>query len=512
MNNPLRMLILGSVVLAACGRDVTPTSVKFAGVGLRPDEVGPTPTNFGGVIELDYVNFSGGGLPLGLLGLLSYDEVGPAFAQMKPPYGLIYGLGFIMEQDLPATDTLFGTFGMPPEVEGACYTNFEPRAYLNNTSDVGDAITFVSENDGIAFGIGRRPSVYPLTSVESLFAYYSELDVYQPEALVGTADVGTGTFTDAPTRVIRAANWKHGAPVAVTFPGGLPPEDANVGSIPMPLVANEATTTTLPLLPQGVMLSWTGPQYDNTGAVVQTGEVRTCLQFLAHPEAPAAAEDCLSLAEPPDDGSSFAGQMYTGPWDTNGGVTLSWVQPEGADASEDIITVSVRFLGPVDFDDENKLVSQVPVGVSDEVIESWEDYANDGLVPEGSEPPEGVRAALACEEEGVDFSWERDPALFDDNGNLIVSMQGEPTHTLSDVTCHVPSAATSFTITDEMIADARDYALRNNAEGAIFYLTRMTILDIDTPPVRDRFGQKRDISDVRVLTRSVELGRFWFNL
>jgi hypothetical protein len=40
----------------------------------------------------------------------------------------------------------------------------------------------------------------------------------------------------------------------------------------------------------------------------------------------------------------------------------------------------------------------------------------------------------------------------------------------------------------------------------------MTILDIDTPPVRDRFGQKRDISDVRVLTRSVELGRFWFNL
>jgi hypothetical protein len=76
----------------------------------------------------------------------------------------------------------------------------------------------------------------------------------------------------------------------------------------------------------------------------------------------------------------------------------------------------------------------------------------------------------------------------------------------------VPSAATSFTITDEMIADARDYALRNNAEGAIFYLTRMTILDIDTPPVRDRFGQKRDISDVRVLTRSVELGRFWFNL
>jgi hypothetical protein len=521
MNTPIspRLLLLGAALLsvAACGQPVTPTPVKLAGVGLQPDDVGPTPNNYGGVVEYDLVNFAGAGLPLGLVGLVSYDAVGPDFMQMKPPYSMIYGLAFVMETDLPATDTLFGSFGVPPEVEGSCYTNFEPQAYLNNTADVGTAVTFVGDEDGISFSIGRRPLVYPKNNVENLFAYYSDLDVHITQPLVGLADPGDGAFSRENTRVIEAANWLPGASVAMTFPGGIPPEDAGVGSIPSPLAAGPGSTFTLPEKPTGVMMSWKGPVYDADGNLLMTADelgdegYSTCLQFLAHESMPQDPEDCLALQEPPGVESTFSGQMYTGPWDTeDGSVTVKWVP--GSGESSDLVTISVRFLGPVDLDDENKLVATVNVPLTESITAYHQDAFIDqsGVISGGEFADDhGTRSALACEVEGDDFTWETDPSLLASDGGFVTGLQGEPTATLADVTCNAGDSG-SFTITNAMIADALDYATRNKAEGAIFYMTRTSVMNVDTPPVRDRYGQRRDISDVRVLARSVELGRFWF--
>ena len=62
-----------------------------------------------------------------------------------------------MESDLPATDTL-GTFGLPNDVKGSCYTSYDARAYLN-TADVGTSVDFVSEEGDFEFSVGRRPGV-----------------------------------------------------------------------------------------------------------------------------------------------------------------------------------------------------------------------------------------------------------------------------------------------------------------------------------------------------------------
>ena len=55
-----------------------------------------------------------------------------------------------------------------------------------------------------------------------------------------------------------------------------------------------------------------------------------------------------------------------------------------------------------------------------------------------------------------------------------------------------------------------DYATRNQAGGAVFTFARTTELDLKTPPVRDRYGQRRDIAPVKVASNAVVLGRFWY--
>ena len=84
-------------------------------------------------------------------------------------------------------------------------------------------------------------------------------------------------------------------------------------------------------------------------------------------------------------------------------------------------------------------------------------------------------------------------------------------HTLSEVTCNVPDEGGSFILTPDMVADAMDYAQRHGAGGAIFYFSRTTTKDLVTLPVRDRFDQLRDASEVRLISSSVELGRFWWD-
>ena len=54
------------LLLAGCGRDLTPSDIKTVGVGLTPDEIGPEAEPYGGLVELDWVDFAGGQLPVAL--------------------------------------------------------------------------------------------------------------------------------------------------------------------------------------------------------------------------------------------------------------------------------------------------------------------------------------------------------------------------------------------------------------------------------------------------------------
>jgi hypothetical protein len=62
-----------------------------------------------------------------------------------------------------------------------------------------------------------------------------------------------------------------------------------------------------------------------------------------------------------------------------------------------------------------------------------------------------------------------------------------------------------------MLQEAMDYAQRNGSGGAIFYFSRTTTVELETPPVRDRFDHLREVSDVQLVSSSVELGRFWWD-
>ncbi len=499
-----------------CGLPVTESGGKLSGVGVNPEEVRNSAPAYGGIIEFDWIDFAGGGLPLALAGLVSYDAVGPGFSDVAPPYAMIYGVGFVMNADLVAADSLFGSFGVPPELPGSCYTTYEPRAFLSGLADVGNEIKFAATDGSFEYDLGRYYPVYPENNVSALFPYYSGLYHWQPEALTRLGEIDSGeTFADAGEEVLVPPNFVHGTETRITWRGGMPNPDAPTNSIPMPLAAAGGVDTfTLPERPTGVMLSWNGPRYDTGGGLAQSGGAQTaCLQFLQHDDAPIDTSDCESYQEPPEDGAGFSGQLYTGPWDTEGGVTFNWVP---GTQGHDTLTIAVRFLSEVDTDDEYKRESAVTYPTTSTVERAWEEMQSLGYIPEDATvPSEGRREALPCEDSveadgDPDYTWEVEQSLLDAEGEFPISLQGEPSSTLAEVVCHVPDTG-SFTVTSDMLTDAWDYALRKNGGGAIFYVSRSSALDLETPDVRDNYGKRREISPVRVVSNAVQVGRFWWD-
>ncbi len=538
MTDLLHSRLLAVVALAAvtgCGRETTPVGHKLAGVGLDPTEIGPTPVNYGGLFAYDWVEFAGAGLPLGTLGLVSYDAVGPDMGTFEQPYALISGTGFVFEDDLPNTDTLFGNFGVAPAAEGTCYTNIDPRSYLSGVADVGQEISFANDDRTVEYVIGRRPIIYA-PDLSAAFPYYLGIEAWRTTPRY-YYDTGSGTALDSlQERVLQGANFAHGREVTISFPGAIPDEEASFGSIPMPLAAaNSDRTYKLPSKPTGLMVTWNGPLYDHVGQRVGEEEARTtCVQYLAHGEAPASPDDCVTYEAFPDEGVPenpgdplntnvsepvVLGQMYTGPWDTpDGQVTFSWKANDDLAAYE-AVTISVRFLAKVDIDDENKLERVVEQGTPAAVAEDWDGLVDDGVLPEEARgrAPSGRREAFACEDEEDGANWTLDDSLVDADGNYIASLRGEPTHTLAEVTCRISEATPdengniTFTLTNDILENARDYAIRNESGGAIFTFARTTELDLQTPPVRDRYGQRRAISPVKVTSNAVVMGRFWYD-
>ncbi len=510
-----------AVAALGCGRNVSVESYKTAGVGLRPDEIGPEPTPYGGLIEYHHIEFAGAALPLGLTGLVSFDEVGPGTVGMKPPYALVTGTAFVLDSDLPQMDVLFGTFGAPHAAVGSCYTSFEPRAYLNTTADVGTAISFTGTSADFSFSLDRRPGMYPENNVKNLFPYYTSLSTWRPTPQLRRADPGDRPVGEADHVVLRPANYLHGQDVVIRFPGGIPPEDASVSSIPVPLATGAGDVKLrLPRRPDGVMLSWQGNRYDRAGNVVSDGEVRSCFEFALRDAEPSSPEDCLAPQEFAEDPDAIVPQMYTGPWDTTSGVTFRWLpQPEDAQGDADLydkVVIGVRLLGPVDTDSEYKRVSRIATPASDAVKDRWAELQADPycyIPPDAEVPATGYREALPCEREGQDFEWVVDPALLKDPADpssFVDSLQGEPSYTVAELVCNVDGQSGEFTVTPEMMAFALEYGSLHGASGAVFYFGRTSSINVNTPPVRDRYGQRRDIAPVRVQSTSAKLGRFWW--
>lgn len=486
----LSIFFAPALLLGGCGRELSPADVKAVGVGLDPEEIGPEAEYYGGVVEYDWVEFAGGQLPLALMGLVSYDAVGPVFSDFKAPYALVYGLGFVMDTDLPVPDALLGTFASPPGTVGTCQTVYEPFSFVNNLADVGNALRFESEDGTSRFEIERTPSVYP-PDARDVFSYYFALETWRPEAQ-STWEPGQDPSdpTTMTSEVFRPSNFPFGELMGFSFPGGAPPSSANVGSIPVPLASlGQDASIALPARPQGVLLSWSGPRYDEWGGLLsEEGEQSVCLQYQETTGSPESPADCPE-SEFPANTESTSGQMYTGPWETGSGLSFRWAPPEGAEESGETVSITVRFLGEVDRESSEFLTSEVK---TDRELES---------------------AYVCLDDEDID--WTFNESYLMDEDTLLPSLQGDPASTLVEVTCTVSEALNEdgfaeFLLTEDALADAMAYARAHDSGGAVFYFTRSTSAAIPTPPVRDTYGKRRDTSPLLVVSRAVQLGRFWY--
>jgi hypothetical protein len=472
------------LLVAACAPEYEDVPVKLVGVGYNPEEVGPSPTPYGGVLEYSLVNFTGAGLSLAMMSLGSFVEMNPDNLGAKAPYRAVYGFSYMFDTKLSAADSLGGITSVPPDVEETCYTTFEATGPIGSftTVDVGSYMDFRSSDGKGGFRLDRLPADYP-ANAQDMFIYYSSFDTWQSAPF--PEDRGQENY-----QVLRKANFPLGQSMEFSFPGALAPAEAPVSSLPQPSEAVGNTVFTLPNDLGPVMLSWDGPRVDSFGAAVLDGSGNpipdgpqaTCLSFSASENAPTAPEECAGGG-----GLGSEGQTYIGPWDTaDGTVTFKWV-PNTNNPNE-IVSLAVRFLGSIDEEtDPNYMIRAVP---------------DNGAT--GDEPPV---AAYPCQE----GEWVFDEATYTNaQGDISPALQGDPFHNLAELTCRLADDG-EFVLTEEMLLEAYTYAQRYGAEGAVFYLARSTEAEIVVPPVMNSYEQKLEISPVKLTSRVIDIGRFWYD-
>ncbi len=511
MIRPSHLLLLPAalLVLSGCGRDAEDVDVKLVGVGNNPDEIGPAPEDAGGLVEYDLIDFAGGGLSLGMLGFTITDPVGPDSLTMAPPYAAVYGLSFLFDDGVPDPLAHYGAFGSPPPVPDNCWTTFEPMAFISaGTVDVGYGMRIRSMESDAEYNMGRYPEIYP-PDPRDVFPYYSGIESHVTNPIIGYAPAeGSDDPLAMTERTLRGPNYPHGEEVRVEFPGGIPPLEAPVSSIPQTSFAvGDVPTFRLPTAPTDLLVSWDGVAYDGQGVVLaESGEHQTCVQFLAND--PEGLVDCGQEQVPPDDAPSFDGQIYTGPWDTTDGkLTFRWTPGENPDEQ---VILNVRFLEPLDPDAENFLVGKLPVPLNSDIEDEWE-YRRDTLETVSGDLPQGYRDPLACEEADgtseVDYIF--DPSMLESDGDPMLHLRGDPSSNLAEVSCLIADDG-EFALTMDHLDAALGYVERNGgAGGAVFYFSRTTEMDLPLPAVKDREGNRRDVPAAQVQANSVKVGRLW---
>lgn len=506
----LRMTTLSVLLalVAACGRPNTPSEVKFVGAGYMPDEVGPSPTPYGGVVEYDHIDFGGAGLPLALMGLSGTDPAGPQLLDFAPPYEGVFGFSYIFDEKLTAGDTFANVGAAPPELEDSCYASFEPTGPIGSftTVDLGDFLEFATGDQGLmapdAAGLRmeRSPTDYP-PDAQGVFVYYIGFEYYKPfELMYNTVNPEDPTNPMAMgQRVYRRKNYPFGESVVFSYPGGFADYNQAVSSIPHPSSTVDSNRMDLPNRLGPVMMSWKGPRFDARGneiaSTAGTDEaINRCFEFYeGRGEDPARAlADCGSPVQLPSalaTYNSFEGQMYTGPWESDDGVTFQWdtTDDAGQPLKGDQIVLSVRWMAPVDRDDPN-YARRVVAGTSE--------------------------AASTC---ATDTSFEFDAQTYTvdgtPNGELVPSLQGDPFSQLANVTCLLKNDG-EFTLTKEHVARALEHVALSpdGAGGVVFFFSRGNEADANSvPPVKDQFGQKHMIDPIKMTARSIRIGRFHWN-
>lgn len=500
-------LCFGGLLLfcAGCAPAYDDVSTKLVGVGYDPQEIGPSPTPYGGVLEYSWVNFAGAALSPGLLQLVSHDEVGPTMAGFGSPYAAVYGFSYVFDQRIAAADGLAGLTSVPPEADDSCYTTFEASGPLGSftTVDVGTQMSMLTDDGLGGMTFDRSVADYP-PDPEDVFVYYIGVDHWTSEPAWSAVPGADASPASMERTVIRRNNFPFGDEVSFRFPGGFPPAIAPVASIPRPAAAVGLIALTLPSAPGPVSLSWSGPRYDAYGHVIESGAEATCLAWPTHEGvAPAGAEDCAG-ADVSGRGAA-EGQIYTGPWDADdGAVTFHWVPGTGGDEA---VSLAVRFLGPTDTSSPDlmeRTVSVTPDAVADD---AWRAAQRAGQVPSEVDTPMGIRPATPCES---DASWSLAASVHTADGALAPVLRGNPAHNAAELTCRLADDG-SFTLTRAMLADALAYAQRSGAEGAVFYFARGTEADATLPAARDRYGQRLDISPMKLTSRAIDVGRFWYD-
>jgi len=483
----INLVGLGAFALVmGCGRPSSDVDVKMVGVGLDPEEVGPSPTPYGGVVELDYVEFSGGNLPLALMGLGSYNVAGPELTSFEPPYAGIFGFSYIFDQKLPAADTMMNVGAAPPDVEDSCYTAFEPSGPIGSftTVDVGDYMEFFSTNPDHGFKMNRLPGDYP-PDPQDMFIYYIGFQFHTPEPMKHLVpDPADPDNPYAMTQeTYRQANFPFEEELSFRFPGGFSDYVQPVASIPRPSQSMGENLVRLPSAHGGVVLDWDGPRFGPDGdTLAEDGPQRRCFEYYGErDEDPSVPGDCDELFEAPTDieeYNSFPGQIYTAPWDTtDGNVTFAWTPREYGDQ----VTLTVRFLEKVDLTDSDFLYPAVKMD-------------------NGS-----YRPAQTCEE--ADASWEVKGNYVANSGGLVGGLQGDPSSKMAEITCLLKDDG-EFVLSEDVFANALSYVKQRGAGGVVFFFGRGNEEAINVPFAKDQYDQKHDISPVKVSTRAIRIGRF----
>ncbi|MSQ01350.1 MAG: hypothetical protein EXR71_05570 [Myxococcales bacterium] len=490
------------LALLSCAPDYADVPVKTVGVGYDPEQIGPAPTPYGGVVEYSWVNFSGAGLSLALMQLGSFAEVGPGLAGWAPPYAAVYGFSYLFTEKLAAADSLAGVTSVPPEAEETCYTTYEASGPIGSfkTVDVGDHMELVTADGTGGLRLDRTPAQYA-ADTQDAFAYYNAFDLWSTEPLYALVPKeGSQKVAEMEKVLVHRASFPAGEEVSFRFPGGMVPDHAPLGAVPLPSRVIPDSPMRMPELPGGVQVEWEGPRYDGYGHTdAVDGVHRTCLTFSGEaavdPEGPAACADVMSA-------SADVGQMYTGPWDTQDGrVLFRWEPGERAD---EYVSLAVRFLGPVDRNDPNFRTEVVAEVASKSIKKEWDTLKGDE-VPE-MDVPTGTRAPTSCEQEGA---YEFDPAYLTANDELVPALRGDPFHNMAEVTCRLSDDG-EFALTEEMVADALAYARAHGSQGAVFYFGRSTVAEVDVPDAMDNYGNRKIISPIKVAAKAIDIGRFWF--
>jgi hypothetical protein len=479
-------------------------SIGSVGCATEPssrDEV--SAGSYGGIIEYDLFDFSGGGLSLGLAGLAGLDEVGGRHG-FAPPYSLVRGFGVVVDAKLDGIES-YSTISRLPAEEDACLTSVGASGLAGSftTTDLGDRITFTALDGEAVFSMNRYPASYP-PQADDGEVWYAASESWRPQPIYGLVPGTTSSALDAEQRVLRSANFPFGETVEMSFRGALPPDGVPVGSIPLPSSHLGNGRLVLPQEQEGIRLSWDGPRFDLAGEVISDGEQAACLDYFwpEGTEVPPDAEGCAA-AEHSYGGEG--GQIYTGPWSTrDGALTIQWTVPNEALEGE-VLSLSVRLLGAVDREDHERFGAY--------------------MVSHGGGDPRCGREAMSCE--GDVGAWVFDPSYLDidwtdppdaacgdgsyplDDAPLIPSLQGDPLHTVAEVGCRLRDDG-EFVLTDELMAEAYAYAMQHRAAGAVLLFTRTRAVEVEVPDVKSPYDQRMEISPVLLNARSVVLGRLWF--